>query len=1047
VHPGRTRIIADAASMRSWGVPRALPEGIYEHLVTAELEHAIGGSSPLIAALAAVADAEVHVLLGRHVGDEIARALDGLAREGRGEAASALVGQILDDLASRVGAGGELRDQRPAPPLRRLLAMHRGTEPERPATPLTQSTLLTRNRHEPALGHEIAREISSADRIDVLIAFITIGGVRTIIDALERFARRGAGLRMRVLTTTFNGITEMRALDQLARLPGVEVRISFDVRRTRLHAKAWMFHRTSGLTTAYVGSANLTSTALGAGQEWMVKVCAADLPHVVDKFAGTFDTLWADPEFERYTLDGVDLRERVRAALGRSSDGGRSSGPLFALRPLPFQDEILDRLAAERAVHGRRRNLVVAATGTGKTVIAAFDYARAYAAAGVAPRLLFLAHRRELLEQAMATFRAVMQDHAFGELLVDGLRPVRDDHVFASIQSAVASDLLGRLGPEHFRHVIVDECHHVPARSYQALVPHLRPDLLVGLTATPERSDGRSLLPDFDGHIAAELRLWHALDDQLLVPFEYYGISDGVDLRAVRWSRAGYDAAALGDIYTGHDARADLVAAQLRRRVGDVRSMRALGFCVSVGHARFMAARFTAAGIPAVAVDGTSDDAVRASAPRQLRDGAVNVVFTCDLYNEGVDLPFVDTLLLLRPTMSATLFLQQLGRGLRHHPGKTSCLVLDFIGQHHSDFRFDATIAAVTGVPRATLRRAVEDGFPYLPSGCSFQLDSVARDTVLASLRATLGGARRLVAELRELSTGAPSPLTLAGFLDATGRDVEEVYRAGGWSTLRGLAGLAEVSEPDREVSERLRLLLHVDEPARLRSYRDAIAAAASGEPSLDATDRVRLHMLDFQLHHRGVLRAAEDTARWLAGRAVIRDELEQLREVLEDRVSLAIETYPVAGWPLALHRHYERREIIAAVGRAVPGKKGSIPQGGVFAVDERREVLFVTLDKSGKGFSPTTRYRDYAISPDRFHWETQAAASVRTSGRRYVESPGNGWSFYLFVRTDPEAAFAFAGPVRYESHHGDRPIAITWRLAQPLPAALFERYRTLLPG
>lgn len=294
------------------------------------------------------------------------------------------------------------------------------------------------------------------------------------------------------------------------------------------------------------------------------------------------------------------------------------------------------------------------------------------------------------------------------------------------------------------------------------------------------------------------------------------------------------------------------------------------------------------------------------------------MLFTCDLYNEGVDLPFVDTLLLLRPTQSATLFLQQLGRGLRLHPHKPTCLVLDFIGQHRDEFRFDAVLPAFTGVPRPGLRQAVEDGFPYLPSGCTLQLDAVARDQVLRSLRASVGGAKRLTAELRELAMGGAPP-RLAEFLAATGRDLADVYTAGGWTTLQRLAGLVPPA-PDAaavdDLSRRLGMLQHIDEPARLRAYRDLVRAAAAGAtPALSDLERRRLVMLESQLHHRGVLRAAEAAATYLAGQPAIVDELEQLREVLEDKVTLPGDVRPVPEWPLALHRHYSRREIAVAVG------------------------------------------------------------------------------------------------------------------------------------
>jgi superfamily II DNA or RNA helicase len=912
--------------------------------------------------------------------------------------------------------------------------------------------LLTRNRAEPALGRELACELGTADRVDAIVAFVTVGGVRLLGEALEEFSARGVGLRFRLLTTVFSGTTQAEAMDRLGRLPGVQIKISYDVRRTRLHAKAWLFHRDSGLSTAYVGSANLTSTALGGGQEWMVKVCAADLPQVIEKFEGTFDSLWEDPEFEAYDPNQEEGRARLRSALGAERSGSETLTSLVSLRPLPFQEEILERLRVERELHGRRRNLIVAATGTGKTVIAACDYARIAAAAGTRPRLLFLAHRKEILLQARDTFRHAMQHGSFGELLVDGDRPESYQHVFATIQSFAAAGLIERLGPAHFHHVVVDECHHLPAPSYQAVVLRLQPNILVGLTATPERSDGKSLLPDFDGHIAHELRLWQALDRQLLVPFEYFGISDTTDLRSVRWTRTGYDQAALSDLYTGNDVRAALILTQLARRVADLRTIRALGFCVSIEHAKFMAAQFSAAGTPALAVHGESPADERTRAAGRLREFEVNVLFTCDLYNEGVDLPFVNTLLLLRPTQSATLFLQQLGRGLRHHERKESCLVLDFIGQQYERFRFDGLLNAMTGVPRARLTKAVADGFPYLPSGCTVQLDRVARDEILRSLRQTVASARTMVPELKELAVQQSGALSMHEYLAATGRELEDIYAAGGWTTLKRRARLADGDDAETEdLSRRLGWLLHIDEPARLQAQGRAIFFPEGGqvEASLSTMDRRRIEMLDAQLWPRGEVRSAEETIGAITERPAIAAEVGELQEILDGRIAVSTAIYPVREWPLCLHHHYSRREIVAAVGFVGQGEKKKSLQLGILSLKDRAcELLFVTLDKSGAGFSPTTRYRDYAIGRDLFHWETQGAASVsRPSGRRYIESPGNGMTFQLFVRLGPDDAFAYLGPVTYQRHNGDRPIAITWKLDNPMSAGLFERYATLASG
>ena len=476
---------------------RALPDGLYEHLVTTDLDAALATVDSLRRrSFDDLDDVDAPAPLARHLGREGERVLAALPQEKRAEAGRELVSALLDHLVTLTGGRiyepSAILGQKVSPPARTLKGIHRAAPPERPQTPLSVSTLLTCSKKDPSLGQELSREIATADRIDAILAFVTVGGVRVVRDALEVFARGGidspGAVRMRLLTTTFTGTTEIEALNILARLPGVQIKVSYDVHHTRLHAKAWLFHRDTGLTTAYVGSANFTKTALGTGHEWMTKLCAADLPHVIEKFEGTFDTLWNAAEFEAYDPKDQACRSRLQSALGRENagEGTGTLSTLIALRPYPFQEEILDRLAAERAVHGRRRNLVVAATGTGKTVIAAFDYARVADQAGVRPRLLFLAHRREILEQAQATFRHVLQDGAFGELLTGQDQPIRFEHLFATIQSAVAGRLIERFGADHWRHVIVDECHHVPAASYQSIVPRLAPDILVGLTAPPE---------------------------------------------------------------------------------------------------------------------------------------------------------------------------------------------------------------------------------------------------------------------------------------------------------------------------------------------------------------------------------------------------------------------------------------------------------------------------------------------------------------------------------------------------------------------------------
>ena len=330
------------------------------------------------------------------------------------------------------------------PPARRLLAVSSdGFKPgrprglARPRTPLSDAALLTNSPDEPSLAAELKAEMASADSVDLLCAFVKWYGVRLLEG--ELLALRDAGVPLRVVTTTYLGSTERRALDRMIRDFGAEVRIQYDAQRTRLHAKAWLFRRYTGFDTAYVGSSNLSRAALLDGVEWNVRLSRVSTPTLLQKFEATFDSYWNDSSFESYDPDRD--RDRLDDALAeaagrRQHDSVTISISGLEVRPFPYQAEMLEAIAAERIVHDRHRNLIVAATGTGKTVIAALDYRRlCEMRPGPRPSLLFVAHRKEILEQSLRTYREVLADGNFGELYVGGARPERWQHVFASVQS------------------------------------------------------------------------------------------------------------------------------------------------------------------------------------------------------------------------------------------------------------------------------------------------------------------------------------------------------------------------------------------------------------------------------------------------------------------------------------------------------------------------------------------------------------------------------------------------------------------------------------
>ncbi len=519
-----------------------LPEGLHESLVTEALRADV---SILIerASIEAVDPVDQSHVLARQIYDAARRALAATA-----DPAARLV--IANDLLARV-------EQWSSPVVAPVSQLRRvwGNDPLagrssniRPSTPLSEAALLTNARGEPNLGAELRSEIDTSDEVDLLCAFVKWHGLRLLEAQLGRLRERGVDLR--VITTTYMGATERVALDRLVREFGAEVRVQYDSARTRLHAKAWMFRRQTGFDTAYVGSSNLSRAALLDGVEWNVRLSSVATPALLDKFRLTFDTYWGDETFELYNpdRDGDRLDDALLEASGKSQHQ-RVTISLAGLevRPYPYQQQMLDAIEAERLVHNRHRNLVVAATGTGKTVLAALDYRR-LCDGGERPSLLFVAHRREILEQALRTYRETLVDANFGELYVAGLRPERFTHVFASVQSLTSLGV-DQIRPGSYDVVVIDEFHHAEATTYRRILNHLKPRELLGLTATPERADGVDVRTFFDGRIAAELRLWDALGADLLCPFHYFAVADGVDLRRVAWSRGRYDDAELGNLH------------------------------------------------------------------------------------------------------------------------------------------------------------------------------------------------------------------------------------------------------------------------------------------------------------------------------------------------------------------------------------------------------------------------------------------------------------------------------------------------------------------
>jgi superfamily II DNA or RNA helicase len=1041
-----------------------LAPGLYEHLLNSFLDEGIAEAARdnLKVQLRDLDIGDSHTYLAQYLATIIRKALASLSGVDRLNRQIEVANKVILLLAESAPASFEVAN---AKLLRAelLLAIFEPSleEPpfERPDTPLSSNCLMTGTRLDPSLVSQLRKEIASADQLDILCSFIKWGGVRILEEALRNLT--GAGTRLRLITTSYMGATDLKAVEFLRALPNTEIRVSYDTRRTRLHAKAYIIHRKTGVGVAYVGSSNLSQAALTDGLEWNVKLSQQESPHLWEKVCGTFDTYWEDPEFVLYNAES---REQLRSALQqeRGGEDGEQILVFFDIKPYPFQQEILDKLAAERLIQGRNRNLVVAATGTGKTVVAAFDYARFKKQAEGqgehrAARLLFVAHREEILKQSLACFRTVLRDHNFGDLLVGDFQPQSIDHLFVSIQSFNARELATLIPVDFYDFVVVDEFHHAAAPSYQRLLEFVQPKVLLGLTATPERMDQLDVLGYFGGHVAAEIRLPDAINRKLLSPFQYFGVTDSVDYSQLRWQRGGYVVEDLDNLVTGNDVRARLIIDKVRQILLDVRGARGLGFCVSVRHAEYMATVFSRFGIPAAALSASSLGTLRSSIQQQLVNREINFIFVVDLYNEGVDIPAVDTILLLRPTESLTVFLQQLGRGLRLYEEKDCLTVLDFIGQAHASFNFEARFRSLLGQSTHRVDEEIEYGFPHLPAGCVISLERIAARYVLDNIRQAIGHRRsRLLQRIAgyELETGRR--LTLHDFLEYHRIELDDIYKRSCWRRLQVEAGIRpNFEEPDEErLARGLRRLTHINGVTQLKTLLSVLSDALPGtleEPANEMQRRVLL-MLHFVLWGRQWCPATivQSFERLLRNPTLYGE----LRELLELKLDFVDEIpTPVLlpfACPLELHADYTRDEVLAGLGVWTLEQQREVREGVLYRADLPADIFFITLDKTEGDYSPTTMYEDYAISEDLFHWQSQSTTSAESpTGQRYIHHRKRGSIVLVFVRESKSrnsmaSPYTFLGPADYVSHEGSRPMSITWRLHHKLPARLLRRVRRL---
>lgn len=1045
-----------------------LKTGLYEEVISKDLGVQIDSQTDKLTKTATIDEAEASKILAKYIAQIVERGLDNLVDNGGNiQNQIALANKIVSTIKAETREDvfdGMSVDER-AEQLLALLdktntiyALNEKAEIVRPVTSLSQSSLFTGAVNEPQMFTELKKEIVSCNKIDMLVSFIKWSGLRLIIDELRTFTNNGG--KFRIITTSYMGATDVKAVEELRKLQNTEVKISYDTKRTRLHAKTYVFYRETDYTTAYVGSSNLSNVAISSGLEWNIKVTKQDLPDTISKISATFESYWNSPDFEVYNEEQKEKLEKALKA-EKYFEGNPDQQYTFDITPYPYQQEILDKIKAEREVRNNYKNLVVAATGTGKTVISAFDYKNFCKKLGRPANLLFVAHREEILKQSVHCFRGVLKDANFGELFVGKYKPESLNDLFVSVQTLNSQDLTSITSSDFYDYIIVDEFHHAAAPIYQQLLSYYKPKVLLGLTATPERMDGKNVLEYFNNRISAEIRLPEAIDRKLLCPFQYFGVTDTVDLDTLKWERGGYSKSELTNVYAFDYAvarkRVTMVVESLNKYVTDMNAVKGLGFCVSKEHAKFMSDFFNEHGIPSIYLVSETCDEERSTAKQRLENGEIRFIFIVDIYNEGVDIPEVNTILFLRPTESLTVFLQQLGRGLRLSEGKECLTVLDFIGQANKNYNFESKFAALLSNTNRNVASEIKNGFVSAPKGCYIQLEKKVKEYILANIKKSINTKTGLVVRLSTFEDDTGLKPTIYNFCHHYGIEPRQFYnKKHTYFSLCKEAGLIEMEDCDlKEDAAKILNRLSTVDSLKFIDYIWGNIDNIEGLSWDNLTKKQQLYwkmlyvsVWEKPVENFGFANELEGVIAFKKNKAVY-EEFSQLLEYCYESINIVTEEVDLGfESTLELHSTYTRAQLLAGLDFL---ENYAVSEGVKYLKDKDTDLLFITLNKANKYYSPTTAYHDYSISDKLFHWQSQSTTSdTSATGMRYRSRDGKFGNILLFVReakSDEHGPmpFVFLGKAKYSSHTGSRPMSIIWELENSIPAKFLKKTNKLI--
>ncbi|QXX29847.1 DUF3427 domain-containing protein [Bacillus amyloliquefaciens] len=920
-----------------------------------------------------------------------------------------------------------------------------------------------------ALKHEML----TADRVDFMVSFTRWSGVQLLIPPLQELANRHVPVR--IITSTYMGITEPKALRHLLQFENVELRIVNEYKKS-FHTKAYLFERCSGQHSVIVGSSNLSQAALTTGYELNVRLPETRYLPVYQQTKDLFDTVWNEktqPVDEQF----LQAYEEFQAGSQKVSASFAAQNSLYKTKMSPnaMQKEALRNLKKTRN-EGETKAVIIAATGTGKTFLAAFDFEQ------FKPnKYLFLAHREELLSKAIETFKKVTNNHEdFG--LLTGTKKERDKRfLFSTIQTLHKKDTLESFSTDEFDYIVIDEFHHAEASTYQAVLNYFTPKFLLGLTATPERLDGKDVLQICDHNVVYEIRLRDALKAELLAPFHYFGISDHtVDYEKVKVKNGLYEEKSLVDHLKTHK-RVEYIIKMINMYGFYGEKMVGLGFCTNVEHAIYMSDEFNKSGFYTTYLTGNDSPAKRQEVIRQLEDPhhSLELIFTVDIFNEGIDIPKLNLLLFLRPTESPTIFIQQLGRGLRKTDDKEFVTILDFIGNYQKSFVIPLALSGQTSqksFDKDSLRVAVTHEFSDLPGGSYVDLSAITKKEILNKIdHIKLNSDAMLKTLYKQFKQELGRSPELIDFLYSEQAPGLTFFIKKYKSWVQTKKKMDDLNVTDEGILNNplvVGIVARLEQQLPIKWPYEWLILQSGFHKNIITIEDVK-ESLEKQFHIQITTDTHDDLIQRAMERLTKSDQKQNWRfgtlqgdtfkldpevsEILTDplfgpyikeRVHYGliefrrmnnIEALASKEIKLTLYQTYTRNELIYLF--------QSTDQEGTWREGVRRVknhyLIFINLNKSEK-VEDHLLYKDYFIDPSHFHWQSQNQTSHTSSvGQNFIHHKEKGYHIHLFVRKFTEMhnitlPFIYVGEADYVSSHGDKPMNVKWKLHQPVPENLY---------